>query len=621
MTNLLLWSAQAAVVIALAAALAQMLKSIPPRARLAFWQISLASALLLPVIRPWQQETVTAIRFIPIPGPAHTVAQVTAASWQLPSFEDALLILLALGIAIRLVLLCLGLFRLRQYRREARPFPADPSWTVEAAILASEAASSPVTFGFFRPVILVPARFEDLVSDLRDPILFHEILHVRRHDWLFALAEETLRSLLWFHPAIWYAVREIQLAREETVDREVVATMKTRETYVDALLAIATAVKGPEMATAPFFLRRGNLKRRVISLFREATMSKTSRTKTASTLVAACAAVALASWYVTGALPLKAAPQEVVDGPGVAVDMNGARLMHRGPIIYPVEALTKSIQGTITAQVRLDGGGNVIDATITSGPDELRKGVLESVLNWHFTSDSANSTRQITVGFAPIKGTIHDVIAGPNNRIIRVHLESVPGRGPTPLAVRVAEQPTKIIKIDGPAELLARLPVHVGDMMTPELNSDLTKTVREYDEHFRVVRVNTPEGLALQIRSPEQPNAPPPLMAQALAAPSADLPAKGIRVGGNVQANNIVSQEKPVYPPLAKAARVQGTVSFEATIAPDGTVQNLQVISGPPLLVQAAMQAVQKWVYKPTLLNGNPVTVVTVIDVNFTLSE
>ena len=132
--------------------------------------------------------------------------------------------------------------------------------------------------------------------------------------------------------------------------------------------------------------------------------------------------------------------------------------------------------------------------------------------------------------------------------------------------------------------------------------------------------MNTPAGLTLQIRAPEQPLAPPPVMAQALAPPAPDFPVKSIRVGANVQQANLVSQEKPVYPPLAKAARVQGTVRFDATIGPDGTVQNLHVIEGPPLLVQAAMEAVQKWVYKPTLLNQKPVEVDAPITVNFRLN-
>jgi protein TonB len=94
-----------------------------------------------------------------------------------------------------------------------------------------------------------------------------------------------------------------------------------------------------------------------------------------------------------------------------------------------------------------------------------------------------------------------------------------------------------------------------------------------------------------------------------------------IRVGGNVQLALLIRQPKPVYPPLAKQARISGTVKLNAIIAKDGTIMNLSVISGHPLLVPAAMAAVKEWAYRPTLLNGEPVEVVTQIDVNFTLSQ
>src|SRR5438445_3597416 len=94
-----------------------------------------------------------------------------------------------------------------------------------------------------------------------------------------------------------------------------------------------------------------------------------------------------------------------------------------------------------------------------------------------------------------------------------------------------------------------------------------------------------------------------------------------IRVGGNVQQAKLVKQPRPVYPPLAKQARIQGVVRLNAIIGKDGTIQDIKAASGHPLLVPAALEAVRQWVYKPTLLNGNPVEVVTVVDVNFTLSQ
>jgi len=98
-------------------------------------------------------------------------------------------------------------------------------------------------------------------------------------------------------------------------------------------------------------------------------------------------------------------------------------------------------------------------------------------------------------------------------------------------------------------------------------------------------------------------------------------PPKRIVVGGNVQRARLVHQPKPIYPPLAKQARIQGTVRLQATISRDGTIQELQVISGHPLLVQSALDAVRQWRYQPTLLNGVPVEVSTTIDVVFTLGS
>ena len=94
-----------------------------------------------------------------------------------------------------------------------------------------------------------------------------------------------------------------------------------------------------------------------------------------------------------------------------------------------------------------------------------------------------------------------------------------------------------------------------------------------------------------------------------------------LRVGTGVQAAKLIRQVKPIYPQLARAARMSGMVRLQAIIAPDGRIRNLQLIDGPPLLVSAALDAVKQWRYEPTLLNGEPVEVITSIEVNFTLSQ
>lgn len=92
-----------------------------------------------------------------------------------------------------------------------------------------------------------------------------------------------------------------------------------------------------------------------------------------------------------------------------------------------------------------------------------------------------------------------------------------------------------------------------------------------------------------------------------------------IRVGGQVQSANLIHQVMPIYPEIAKTAHIQGTVLLHAIIAKDGSIKQLQYISGPPLLMRNAMSAVQQWRYRPTLLNGDPVEVDTTISVVFTL--
>ncbi|HEV2691198.1 MAG TPA: energy transducer TonB [Bryobacteraceae bacterium] len=83
----------------------------------------------------------------------------------------------------------------------------------------------------------------------------------------------------------------------------------------------------------------------------------------------------------------------------------------------------------------------------------------------------------------------------------------------------------------------------------------------------------------------------------------------------------LVKQVMPVYPPMAKTAHISGTVRLLGIIGKDGTIRNLQTISGHPWLARAAVEAVSQWVYRPTLLSGEPVEVICPIDVNFTLGN
>ena len=648
--NLVAYSMQIGLLVGLAAFVPAALRLRLPASRLAYWHILLAACLLLPAVGPWKQAVVTLSAYVPTAITAPAAPQPAPAP-TVPPTEIAL-ILLGAGMIVRLGWLATGFWRLARLRRHSRPLRPVSSWSVEADIRISGAISSPVTFGILRPAVLLPANFSELDESVQEAILCHEILHVRRRDWLFTLAEELVRSVFWYHPAIWWLLGEIGLAREQVVDRQVVELTRSRDQYLDALLAIAGAKPRLDLAPAPLFLRKRHLKQRVVSIMKEVRMSKT---RSISSLAAGLGILALACWLVTATFPLAAAPQLVADGPGVTVDTGGA-VMHRASIVYPEAARAKRIQGVVTLEATVDSSGNVVDTRVISGPIELRRAAQQSVLNWHFATDTSMNTRQVKVNFElPAQSAEPPVVVlpvAPTDAASRAAFEekmkevraSANGK---PVTVRIAPpslEGKRVSQISifglsdqGRNDLMSRLPVHMGDTLAADTMDRVRAVVREFDEHLNVgTAANSSGEVALNIQMPGSsvsgggfiggtvgsgPMGNITGSTPAAAIPPAADGTKRITIGGNVQQAKLVAQPKPVYPPLAKQARISGVVHLQALIGKEGNVINLAVISGHPLLIPSALEAVQQWVYQKTLLNGEPVEVMTQIDVNYTLSD
>ena len=120
-----------------------------------------------------------------------------------------------------------------------------------------------------------------------------------------------------------------------------------------------------------------------------------------------------------------------------------------------------------------------------------------------------------------------------------------------------------------------------------------------------------PGGVVGGLLSSVAPVAPPP--------PPKPVKREPIRVGGNVQESKLIRKVEPVYPELAKRARVQGSVILSVTVDEEGNVSEIRVTKGHPLLDEAALTAVRQWKYSPTLLNGEPVPVIATVTVIFNL--
>jgi TonB family protein len=333
-------------------------------------------------------------------------------------------------VGLGLLRLALGFWRLNHYRRMAFPIVPLPGTlreaqalvSVEAAFYFSGRVESPVTFGWLRPAIIFPRRFERMDENHQRAIACHELLHVARRDWLMNLLEEFLLTLFWFHPAVWWAMRSIRLAREQVVDSNVVALTGACKPYLLALLEMAAAARAMPVP-APLFLVESQLARRVASLVKEVRMSK--RRLIASLVIALAVLVATGWWAVKTFWLIAPAglPTEVMvgygsfSGPGSDVPsasfmlyivnddghagFGGVRTVGgvqiKGPVPisvppppYTPQAKKDKVEGAIVAAVDVDASGNVagVKLTAVSLSKSVSEGLDESVINtvrtWKF---------------------------------------------------------------------------------------------------------------------------------------------------------------------------------------------------------------------------------------------
>ncbi len=585
--NLAFYCLQIAVVASAGALLVKVLRIRIAPARLLCWQGLMVLCLALPAIQPWLASKTSSNIQITI-GPA-----LSSDSGRGPHILaiPVAQIVLAIGIAgaiVRFGFLGLGFLRLRRYRHNATFVPGafaalQQRLGVFADFRISTGVSGPVTFGLFRPTILLP---QECLQD--ESIACHELIHVRRRDWLFTVIEECVLSLFWFHPALWWMIAEIQLAREEAVDREVVAILNARSRYLDSLLSLAASRAGLDLAPVSPFLRKRHLQRRIAALLKEVPMTKFQLN---SSLAGFAAVLALAAWLGVRTFPLQAAPQEN-DSPNIVVHAGPIPLAHRAPVVYPKDAQDKGVVGTVVLELTLDNTGAVTDARVISGPEELRGAALHSVLEWHYARESQPPPHiEVSIDFNRTGQSGSGTLLAPPEELSRLDRVTI-----------VAPDPMQ-------KKLSAVLTLREGERITQRLLNEVVAAVRDVDEHLRVsIHPNDAKTGSIILVS--------------LEGGAANGPPKRIRVGGNVQSANIVHKVNPIYPPEAKENHIQGLVRFTLIIGKDGTVQNITQVSSPdPLLTKAAQDAVQHWIYRPTLLNGDPVEVVTTVDVNFTLSQ
>jgi TonB family protein len=317
--NALAYCLQLAIVVGICAGVPRLLRVHAPGLQYLFWRCVLGLALVLPFAQPWMQLDVSTAVLTVNSAQGHAAAPPFATAADGFTVDERLLavaaVVLIAGIIVRLAFLSIGLARLRRLRVNAEGDDAGPEFAdlqqwigTRAAIRWSARTTHPVTFGWRRPVVLLPGSVRALDRAAARALVAHELFHVRRGDWAWQIAEEVVRAVFWFHPAMWWLVSRVQLARETVVDELSILATNSRRAYMDTLLAFADE-SGPLPASA--FSRRRHLFHRIMLLSREASMSATR--VTFASLVLAAALVG-SSAVAVSAFPLIQQPRDPVPG-------------------------------------------------------------------------------------------------------------------------------------------------------------------------------------------------------------------------------------------------------------------------------------------------------------------
>jgi TonB family protein len=382
---LTIYSLQIGVIVVVAIAGGALMRVPPRRGRLTYWRFVLAVCVLAPwvVVRP-----IHATRLRLATEAVTTLAAAITRDANLAAMPllTGLVRLLWVGMAARTVWLAVGWVRLQTLRLTSTA--ADLGGDIDAfrqrlapraELRFAPGLGQPVTFGWHHPIVLVPYEISALSKQQQCAVMCHELLHVARRDWLWLWLEEGMRTVFWFHPAMRWAIGQIQLAREEVVDAGVVSLTGCRREYMSALLRFADRAEGGRWHALEF-VRRRHLVLRMRALSEGGTMSRIRKGATATVLVVLITGTA---WTVRGAAIPQSGQRVYAPGNGVSLPV----VVKEVRPFYTPEAKAAKLQGTVAMECVVSPDGTVNDITIVRSLDAtygLDDQAVKALEEWRF---------------------------------------------------------------------------------------------------------------------------------------------------------------------------------------------------------------------------------------------
>jgi len=608
-------------------------------------------------------------------GPAAVLAPVVAVPATPGRFmlEQAGLLVWLLGVlavasllfreAVRLARVAFGSSTVRQtsWRTLTREVSNALRLTRRVRLMRNPNASVLGTWGTLRPRVLIPRESKTWSNERMRVVLGHELAHVKRNDWLVQVIAETARAIYWFNPLFWIACTQLRRESEHACDDTAMRLGSSLgidgPTYAGHVLDLARTLKhsGQPGTAALAMASPSNLERRLVAMLNPSLNRRATgiRTSVIVVLLALGLTLPLAAMQSQAATEFSAtirANTTVIDAKGV---------QFRGNVRLTADSVTLTADELKydPAKQSLEARGNVMakssqskveasSATLliaSTAPKSPAAEPIETAPPAQTATGTLSGTIIDQTG-AVIRGARITMTAQSTGTILRTLSNETGNYAFTQLppdtysgTVKVVDfkdsQFTYVLSVPGSS---ARLNVAMALGLTTiiDVAAQGPPGLRCFSvfgafkaDGTPFTEADCPRGTVFVAPPRPQQAVPQPATPEVISvnSPPPTIPAAGqrpIRVGGDVQAGNLLYHPNPAYPTEARNRGIEGSVILTAVITEDGQVRSLKIInSSNPLLESGVLEMIQNWRYKPTRLNGEPVEVMTTITVNFTLDR
>lgn len=511
--------------------------------------------------------------------------------------------------------------RLRRIRRRAPAFPLADMDKVHpfVEILRTPSGSMPITFGFRRPVIFLPADAAEWSADRRRMVVMHELGHVRRGDVVTHLMARAAVSLYWWNPLAWFGWRRFLKERECAADDLVLATGARASEYAGHLLEIARSLRSspPATSTAVAMARGSQLEGRVL-LILDSRVNRNAPRR---------AVVALAACLVSALLVPFAAVEAQQRTASLPADVDATI---RAAVSEKNHEMLESAAKAAEVSRQYDTARRLLDSSLAIRADVSGQESLEYGIGLVKLGDLERSRNN----FPEAEAFYTKAVAVLGNRP-----EAAPAL--VNLGTNAWRQKDPALAMDYFQRAQAADFTHAGPaLMWMALMRERERSIEQADSLFK-------NALALEAAGSPEAALTMELYASFLSRESRDWEAQSLReqaskarislgaqavvirrgagvsalrVGNGVTPPTLAYKVEPEYAEEARLAKYQGTVVVSVVVAADGTAQDMKVVRGLGLgLDEQALKAIGAWRFTPGTKDGQPVPVVATIEVNFRL--